>query len=113
MLVQGYDNMIGEEKGPLDKMYNFLLGLHSLVHTAKASSKAPVEAERGLFDGDVPQPSSGFLQTRNEHGACRLIRTACKAFAVSVHNFSFRFVCSRVYMLGNAHLFNQVPKKCI
>ena len=79
MVVQGYDNMSGEEKGPLDKMYNFFCGLHSLVHIAEASSKALVEAERGLFDGVVPQPSPGFLRTRNEPNACRLVRTACKA----------------------------------
>ena len=47
---------------------------HSLVHIAEASSKA-TKAEMGLFDGDVPRPSSGFLQSRNssEPGACRLV----------------------------------------
>ena len=64
-----------------NNMYNFFCGLHSLVHIAEASSKALMEAERGLFDGVVPQPSSGFVQTRNEPGAFRLVPTSCKAFA--------------------------------
>ena len=53
------------------------------MHIAEASLKALVQAEMGLFDGDVPRPSSSFLQSRNssEPGACRLVRTACKAFA--------------------------------
>ena len=75
--------MTQEENGPLDNMYNFFCGLHSLVHIAEASLKALVQAEMGLFDGDVPRPSSSFLQSRNssEPGACRLVRTAYKAFA--------------------------------
>ena len=83
MVVKEYDSMSAEEKGPLDNMYNFFCGPHSLVHIAEASLKALVQAEMGLFDGDVPRPSSSFLQSRNssEPAACRLVRTACKAFA--------------------------------
>ena len=80
MVVKEYDSMSAEEKGPLDNMYNFFCGLHSLVHIAEASSKALVQAEMRLFDGDVPRPSSSFLQSRNssEPGVCRLVRTAAK-----------------------------------
>ena len=114
MVVEGYDNMSGEEKGPLDKMYNFFCCLHSLVHIAEASPKALVAAERGLFDGGVPQPSSGFLQTRKEPGECRLVHTACKASARRVDEKSgchgpFSSFIQPILKQHKIHILPQTP----
>ena len=60
--------------------FNFFCGLHSLVHFAETSNKSLIQVEDEFFDGDSPIHDKSFAK-QTESGACRLGRTACKAFA--------------------------------
>ena len=77
--IEGYDCLSEDDRAPLERMYNFFCALHSLVHIAEVSSKAILESEKALLP-ESPQTNRNF-KTSSEPGACRLVRTACKAFA--------------------------------
>ena len=78
--VENYDNLNEESKLSVSKLYNFFCGLHSLVHFAETSNKSLIQVEDEFFDGDSPIHDKSFAK-QTESGACRLVRTACKAFA--------------------------------
>ena len=79
-VVDNWEELTPELKAQLPKMNNFFCGLHGLVHIAETANKAMQESEGHHFDGHIPIHDQRFRKS-SESGCCRLVRTACQAFA--------------------------------
>lgn len=80
LVRDGYDQMSEEDRTAAGRLLVFSCGLHGLVHFAETASKSIGEAEKALFDGEVPVPDAQFKK-HGETATVRLVRTCCKAFA--------------------------------
>ena len=80
-MVDNWSELTEELQQKLIKLNNFFCGLHGLVHIAESANAALQEAEKQHFPGQVPISDPRFRKA-NESGVCRLVRTACQAFAL-------------------------------
>lgn len=79
-LGAAWGEMTDSEQSSISKLNNFFCGLHVLVHAAETASACLVEAEKVLFDSEVPIHDPSFRKQK-ESGCLRLIRTVSKAFS--------------------------------
>lgn len=101
-------------KKSMSTLCNFLCGLHSLVHMAEVANASIIEAEKCLFDEEVPCPDRQFRNDNlKETGACRLVRTACKAFArgADEKNGCYGLFKDYVKPTLDQHKFHSLPLK--
>ena len=79
-MMEFWNDLSDDVKAQLTRLNHFFCGLHGLVHMAEIANTSLIEVERNYFDGDVPIENPHFRRA-TESGICRLIRTACQAFA--------------------------------
>lgn len=82
LIYLNYDTLSDNKKQQLETLCNFFSGLHSLVNLAGVAQSSALQVETALFNGRGPIHGGDFLKD-TEPGLCRLIRTACNAFASS------------------------------
>lgn len=80
-LAPTWTELTDDAKQPLEKMFNFFCGLHSLVNLATTAQATLIDIEKGLFTDQPPIHDRSFASDK-EAGTTRMIRTACKAFAM-------------------------------
>lgn len=100
VIVTNWDDLTEQEQLCTENMYNFFCGLHSLVNLATTCQAALAEIEKGLFsdsDDGPPILEKSFLKDK-EPGSTRVIRTACKAFAMGGDEKSGCFGAFNVHM---------------
>ena len=80
LVRDGWHEMAEEDQLAAGRLLVFTCGLHGLVHFAEAAGSALAEAEKAMFNGDVPA-ADPFIQKHGETATVRLVRTTCKAFS--------------------------------
>lgn len=112
VIDERYEDLSGNEAQPINNILNFFCGLHSLVHIAETSNKALINAESGIFVGEVPKPD-GTFKISSESGTTRLVRSASKAFAAGGDEKSGCYAAFSVFVKPflRGHRLKSLPLK--
>lgn len=79
-VINNWEELTEDMQTQLSRLNNFFCGLHGLVHIAESANKNLQECEDHHFGGKAPISDQRFRKA-TESGVCRLVRTACQAFA--------------------------------